>query len=125
VDNILFEGYTTRFLYWDNDAEAQNVVTLEKIGDILRKFPEYKLELHGHAVSVLFYDQELSDREQEEVLLGLSFARADVIRDVFLGYGADEDRFTLYNWGKLRPLVPFDNLDERSINRRVEFYLVK
>ncbi|MCK4516642.1 MAG: hypothetical protein KAU31_15380, partial [Spirochaetaceae bacterium] len=125
VDNILFEGYTTRFLYWDNDAEAQNVVTLEKIGDILRRFPEYSLEMHGHAVSVLYYDAELSDREHREVLIPLSEARADVIQDVFLGYGADESRFTLYGFGKNRPLVPFSDLDGRPVNRRVEFYLVR
>ncbi|MBU8913040.1 MAG: hypothetical protein KOO61_03385 [Spirochaetales bacterium] len=125
VDNILFEGYTTRFLYWDNDAEAQNVVSLEKMGDILRKFPEYSLEIHGHAVSVLYYDAELSDREHREVLIPLSEARAEVIQDVFVGYGADESRFTLYGFGKSRPLVPFSDLDERPINRRVEFYLVR
>jgi flagellar hook assembly protein FlgD len=125
VDNVLFEGHTTRFLYWDNDAEAQNVVTLEKMGDILRKFPNYSIEIHGHAVSVLYYDAAASDREQEQVLMPLSQARSEIIRDVFVGYGADESRFSLEAWGKLRPLVPFSNLDERPINRRVEFYLVR
>lgn len=125
VDNVLFEGYTTRYLYWDSEAEAQNVVTLEKMGDILRMFPEYSIEIHGHAVSLLYYDEELSDRENREVLIPLSEDRAEVIRDLFLSYGADEDRFTLYAWGKARPLVPFDNIEERAINRRVEFYLVE
>ena len=125
VDNVLFEGYTTRFLYWDNDAEAQNVVSLEKIGDILRKFPEYSLEIHGHAVSLLYYDAVQSDREHREVLIPLSEARAEVLRDVFVGYGADESRFALYGFGKSRPLVPFSDLDGRAINRRVEFYLIR
>jgi outer membrane protein OmpA-like peptidoglycan-associated protein len=125
VDNVLFEGYTTRFLYWNSDVEAQNVVTLEKMGDILRKFPDYRIELDGHAVSLLYYDSELSDREHEAVLLPLSLARTEIIRDLFLGYGADADRFTLNGWGKLRPLVPFDDLDGRAMNRRVEFYLVR
>lgn len=125
VDNILFEGYTTRFLYWDNDAEAQNVVTLEKMGGILRKFPDYSIEIHGHAVSVLYYDAELSDMEHELVLIPLTEARSEVIQALFVGYGADESRFTLYGFGKSRPLVPFSDLDRRSINRRVEFYLVR
>jgi len=125
VDNVLFEGYTTRFLYWDNDAEARNVVTLEKLGEILRKFPDYSIELHGHAVSILYYDAALSNRENEQVLIPLSEARAEIIRDIFVGYGADEGRFTLYGFGKDRPLIPFSNLDERPINRRVEFYLVR
>ena len=74
-------------------------------------------------MSLLYYDPVLSDREHEEVLLGLSLARAEVIRDLLVGYGAPASRFTLNSWGKLRPLVPFDNLDERSIDRRVEFDL--
>ncbi len=125
VDNILFEGYTTRFLYWNNDAEARNVVALEKMGEILRKFPDYSIELHGHAVSLLYYDAELSDREHEQVLIPLSEARTEIVRELFIGYGADESRFTLYGWGMLRPLIPFSNLDERAIDRRVEFYLVR
>jgi hypothetical protein len=125
VDDVLFEGYTTRFLYWDSRAEAQNIVSLEKIGDILRKFPDYRIELDGHAVSLLYYDEDLSDREHQEILIPLSEARAEVIRDLFVSYGADGDRFDMSAWGKLRPLVPFANLEARPINRRVEFYLVR
>ena len=67
----------------------------------------------------------LSDREHEQVLIPLSEARSEIIRDLFVGYGAEEGRFTLYGFGKSRPLVPFSDLDRRPINRRVEFYLVR
>ena len=125
VDNVLFEGYTTRFLDWDDEIEARNIRTLEKIGDILRMFPEYRLELHGHAVSVLYYDAAASDREQRAVLLPLSEARAETITDVFTDRGAAANRFIRRAYGKSRPLVPFSDLDGRFVNRRVEFYLVR
>ena len=125
VDNVLFEGYTTRFLDWNDDIEERNIATLEKIGDILRMFPEYKLEIHGHAVSVLYYDAEASEREQREVLIPLSDARTETIMDVFTDRGADAARFTTRAFGKSRPLVPFSDLDGRYVDRRVEFYLVR
>jgi flagellar hook assembly protein FlgD len=125
VDNVLFEGYTTRFLDWDEDIEAQNIRTLEKIGDILRLFPDYRLELHGHAVSVLYYDEAASDREQREVLLPLSEARTETILRVLTDRGANPSLFTTRAYGKSRPLVPFSDLDGRYVNRRVEFYLVR
>jgi outer membrane protein OmpA-like peptidoglycan-associated protein len=125
VDNVLFEGYTTRFLDWDNAIEERNIATLEKIGDILRMFPDYKIELHGHAVSVLYYDAEASEREQREVLIPLSQARAETIMEVFTDRGADRSRFTMRAFGKSRPLVPFSDLDGRYVDRRVEFYLVR
>ncbi|MFW5717087.1 MAG: gliding motility-associated C-terminal domain-containing protein [Spirochaetota bacterium] len=125
LPDILFEGYTTRYLNWNKELSEQNVRVLDQIAAALRKFPEYDVELHGHAVSVLYYDPELSDIEHEETLLPLSRGRAETIEEALASRGVDEDRFSLEWWGKLRSLVPFSNLDERYINRRVEFYIVR
>ncbi|MFW5685828.1 MAG: hypothetical protein ACOC0O_04160, partial [Spirochaetota bacterium] len=125
LPDIIFEGYTTRYLNWNKDLSEQNVRVLNQIAAALEKFPEYEVELHGHAVSVLYYDEELSDLEHEQTLLPLSEGRSETIEDALVSRGLDRERFSLEWWGKLRPLVPFSDLDERFINRRVEFYLVR
>lgn len=123
LPDIIFEGFTTRYLNWNKELSEQNVVVLNQIADALQKFPDYRIELHGHAVSVLYYDERLSDLEHEQTLLPLSEGRARTIREAMANRGVDAGRFSLEWWGKLRPLVPFSDLDERFINRRVEFYL--
>jgi flagellar hook assembly protein FlgD len=125
LPDIIFEGYTTRYLNWNKDLSEQNVQVLDRIAAMLEKFPDYEIELHGHAVSVLYYDAELSDLEQVQTLIPLSEGRSATILDAMQTRGIDTDRFTREWWGKLRPLVPFSDLDGRFVNRRVEFYLVR
>ena len=123
LPDIIFEGFTTRYLNWNKDLSEQNVQVLNQIADALRKFPNYRVALHGHAVSVLYYDARLSDLEHVQTLLPLSQGRAETIRDALVSRGLAANRFSLQWWGKLRPLVPFSALDERFINRRVEFFI--
>jgi outer membrane protein OmpA-like peptidoglycan-associated protein len=125
LPDIIFEGYTTRYLNWNKELSERNVSVLDRIAGALRKFPQYEIELHGHAVSVLYYDEELSDLEQEQTLLPLSEGRSETIREAMTTRGIAADRFTLEWWGKLRPLVPFSNLEDRFVDRRVEFYLIR
>ncbi len=125
MPDIIFEGYTTRYLNWNKELSEQNVMVLDEIAAALEKFPEYDIELHGHAVSVLYYDEELSDLEHEQTLIPLSRGRSETIEEAMASRGIDEERFTREWWGKLRPLVPFSDLEDRFVNRRVEFYLIR
>jgi flagellar hook assembly protein FlgD len=125
LPDIIFEGYTTRYLNWNKELSERNVRVLDQIAAALEKFPRYDVELHGHAVSVLYYDEELSDLEHEQTLIPLSRGRSETILDAMVSRGLEEDRFALEWWGKLRPLVPFSNLEERFVDRRVEFYVFR
>ncbi len=125
IDDIVFEGYTTRYLNWNKELSERNVAALDQLAAALRKFPNYRIDMHGHAVSVLYYDAELSDLEHVQTLIPLSRGRTETILDALAARGIDRGRFTREWWGKLRPLIPFSDLDERFINRRVEFYLVR
>lgn len=125
LPDIIFEGYTTRYLNWNKELSERNVRVLDQIAAALEKFPDYEIELHGHAVSVLYYDAELSDLEHEQTLIPLSEGRSETIEEAMGSRGIDADRFTREWWGKLRPLVPFSDLEGRFVNRRVEFYLVR
>ena len=125
IGDIIFEGYTARYLGWDRQLSAANEAVLDRIAAALEMFPDYDIELDGHAVSLLYYDPERSDLEQEAVLMPLSRTRAEVIADALVARGIDRSRITTEWWGKLRPLVPFSDIAGRWVNRRVEFYLIR
>ena len=125
VSNVLFEGYTTNDTTWDSEVADQNMRALEEVTEILNTFPDYALELDGHAVSLLYYNERLAQREHEQVLLPLSENRARVIREALVERGVDEDRIEINWFGGSDPIVPFSDLDGRWVNRRVECYIVR
>jgi flagellar hook assembly protein FlgD len=123
LPDVLFEGFTARYLGWDAEISARNEDVLDTIARGMELFPDSFLELHGHATSLLYYDEELAALEQEQTLIPLSARRIAAIRQALLDRGVDEDR--LANgpaWGAERPQVEFSNLEERFQNRRVEVY---
>lgn len=125
VPNVLFEGYTTNYTTWDEEVVEQNMETLSRVVTILETFPSYSLELDGHAVSLLYYNERLSAREHREVLLPLSENRAKVIREALVERGIDEERIEVNWFGGSDPIVPFSDHEGRWVNRRVEFYIVR
>ena len=93
LPDVIFEGYHA-LSELEQGALRANVQVLNQIADALQKFPEYEIELHGHAVSVLYYDAERSDLEQEETLLPLSAGRSghDTRRDGVRGVDGTDSR---------------------------------
>jgi flagellar hook assembly protein FlgD/outer membrane protein OmpA-like peptidoglycan-associated protein len=125
VPNVVFEGYTTNYTTWDEEIAEQNMESIDRVAQILQTFPSYRLELDGHAVSVLYYDEALSEREHREVLIPLSRDRVEIIREALVDEGVSEGRIEINWFGGSDPIVPFSNLEDRWINRRVEFYIVR
>ncbi len=125
LPDIIFEGYTTQYLNWNKELSERNVQVLNQIADALQKFPGYRIALHGHAVSILYHDEALSDLEHEQTLVPLSEGRTQTIMEAMAARGIAANRFTREWWGKLRPLVPFNDYADRFVNRRVEFYLIR
>ncbi len=125
VPDIIFQGWTAVYRSWDQEYGPRNLVTLERVAEMLQKFPDYEIELHGHAVSLLYEDPEEATDEQEQTLLPLSEDRAQAIEQALVERGISGDRIEIKFFGGARPIVPFSNLEERRINRRVEFYLIR
>ena len=123
LPDILFEGFTARFISWDREISQRNVEVLNTIARGMDLFPEVFLELHGHATSLLYYDEELAALEQQQTLIPLSARRVAAIRQALIDRGVAPDRLaTGPAWGSERPQVPFSNEEERYQNRRVELY---
>jgi flagellar hook assembly protein FlgD len=125
VANIQFAPWTTDYLKWDAEIARANVASIEEIAAMLKVFPRYRVRLEGHAVSVLYYDKEASEKEHKYVLIPLSQNRAAVIKQALVERGIAPERIETAGFGGDFPLVPFSDLEQRWVNRRVEFILVR
>ena len=105
------------------EAGERNVRTIVRLGQIFNRNLEYTILIEGHANSVLYGDAAAAAREQREVLLPLSAARAEAVKRELEALGVSADRITTDGVGGASPVVPFSDQQNRWKNRRVEFIL--
>ena len=73
---------------------------------------------------MLYGNPEAAAREQRDVLLPLSAARAEAVKRELVALGVSgTDRITTDGVGGASPVVPFSDEQNRWKNRRVEFIL--
>jgi len=93
----------------------QSFPILERLIEIIEKFPHYKINIVGHTDSIGTdeYNQKLSER------------RAFAVYKYLVEHDVDKDRLTIEGRGETQPID--DNSTEmgRARNRRVEFFLTK
>ena len=109
----------------DPEKTRRNLQTLDRLAEILRRYGTYSILLEGHAVSLYWADAERARREQENVLLPLSAARAEAVRAALIERGIDGSRMTTIGLGGAEPIVPHGDERNRWKNRRVEFWLMR
>jgi outer membrane protein OmpA-like peptidoglycan-associated protein/flagellar hook assembly protein FlgD len=122
---IFFKAFTADWQDVRPDLAAQNLKRLNDLAEKLKKFPNYKIKLVGHAVKIYWDNKALGDIEQRDVLIPLSQARADAIKAALADRGLSESMFTTQGVGASDQLVPDSNLADRWQNRRVAFFLEK
>ncbi|MEW5815862.1 MAG: FlgD immunoglobulin-like domain containing protein [Spirochaetota bacterium] len=125
ISNIQFEANTADFIFFDTEKAQKNLKTVRKLAEILNKYPSHRIEIEGHAVIVYWDNPKKAKIEQEEVLIPLSRNRAFEVKKALIILGVDEKRMTVTGLGGSVPLVPHGDLENRWINRRVEFFLLK
>ncbi len=89
---------------------------VDPVGEVLRKYPDLRLEVAGHTDSVgtEAFNQKLSQ------------ARAETVRQYLIRrYGIAPDRLVARGYGETQPLVTNENPTGRTLNRRVEFTVLK
>lgn len=90
-------------------AQAEEVLT--ETAKMLRRFPEEKIIIEGHADSI----------GSRKLNLELSRKRAESARDYLVNEeGIPEDRFMIRAYGEAKPLATNRLAEGREINRRVE-----
>ncbi|MCG8453560.1 MAG: OmpA family protein [Spirochaetales bacterium] len=107
------------------DEGAKNAQVLDRLAQIMQKYGSYRIVVEGHAVMLNWNNPTAAQREQDEILVPLSMARAQTVVDELVSRGVQANRLTANGLGGSDPVVPHGNLDERWRNRRVEFYLEK
>lgn len=87
---------------------------LDKIADILQRYPRSQITIVGHTDSVGAeqYNQELSNR------------RAIAVADYLVARGVAAARLGTEGRGELEPRASNDSADGRALNRRVEVFVV-
>lgn len=84
---------------------------LDQVLDILRRYPDYNVDIDGHTDSV----------GSESTNQSLSERRAKSCYDYFISKGISPDRMNFTGYGEAKPIAPNATAAGREQNRRVEF----
>jgi len=105
-------------IYFDSDAydlNDQAKIVLNSFIDFMDFNSSIEVAIHGHTDDI---GDELSNQE-------LSSKRAKQVHDYLINGGVSADRLSYKGYGESKALVPNDSDENRAVNRRTEFYVVK
>jgi OmpA-OmpF porin, OOP family len=98
-----------------SDLLESSFAELKIVIDFLQKKPHIKIEISGHT----------DNTGNEEANIKLSANRARAVYDYLVVHGINSGRLTYKGYGSCIPKVNYDTPENRAINRRVEFKIVK
>jgi hypothetical protein len=122
---VFFKDFTADYHDVAPELEAQNVTRLDQLAEKLKKFPGYKIKILGHAVMIHWDDPALGKIEEDSVLVPLSQARAEAIKQAMIERGLDSAMIAAEGVGAADPLVPDSDYANRWRNRRTAIFLIK
>ena len=105
-------------IYFDSDdfeLNDQAKIILNSFIDFMAFNSTIDVAIHGHTDNV---GDELSNQE-------LSAKRAKQVHDYLISSGIDGERLSYKGYGESKSLVPNNTEENRAVNRRTEFYVVK
>lgn len=128
VPSIVFRANYADFVGLGKDIVDRNEKVIERIAQILNKFPDYRIRIEGHANNIgkmLGYSSARIQAEETKELVPLSTGRAELVRSMLVQNGVDSRRLSVEGKGSSEPVVSFTDVENRWKNRRVEFVLIK
>jgi outer membrane protein OmpA-like peptidoglycan-associated protein/flagellar hook assembly protein FlgD len=120
---VFFKPFTADYVDVSANLASQNAARLDQLALRLSKYPGYRIKIYGHAVMINWNNPAKGKAEQEEVLLPLSQARADAVKEALVALGLDPAMIVTQGLGASQQLVPDSDLLNRWRNRRVALYL--
>jgi outer membrane protein OmpA-like peptidoglycan-associated protein len=105
-EKILFE-------FSKSDLSAAARANLDKLVEVLNKYPNTNIEVQGHTDS----------RGTDEYNMGLSERRANTVADYLKSKGIANSRITTKGFGESAPGYTNDTPEGMAQNRRVEFLI--
>lgn len=88
-----------------------NMQTVQKIADYLKKHPDMYIFVEGHC----------DERGPQAYNLALGTRRSNAVRNLLVKEGINGDRLFTISYGKERPLVLGNTEDAFTLNRRAQF----
>jgi hypothetical protein len=122
---IFFKPFTPDYRDVPPTLQKQNIERLDELAAKLKKFPDYKIKIVGHAVMIHWDDPALGKIEQDTILLPLSKARAEAIKQAMIERGIQADLISTDGVGAADQIVPDSDFAERWQNRRTAVFLDK
>lgn len=108
LNNVFFD-----FDKWD--LRPESFVELDRVVKLLKDNPSMEIELSAHTDSFGSDDYNLK----------LSDNRARSCMEYILSKGIASNRVTSQGYGETKPVAPNDTPENRQLNRRVEFKILK
>jgi outer membrane protein OmpA-like peptidoglycan-associated protein len=108
LNNVFFD-----FDKWD--LRPESFLELDRVVKLLNENPAIEIEMSAHTDS----------RGSDEYNFTLSDNRAKSVREYILSKGIAPGRIISQGYGELKPEVPNDTDENRQLNRRVEFKILK
>lgn len=97
------------------DIKPEAYPFLEKMADIIKEFPEYKVGIEGHTCDLPIHNVRFPSNWE------LSAVRATTVLRYFVSQGIEPKRLKAIGYADTKPLLPNTSEANRSKNRRVEF----
>jgi OOP family OmpA-OmpF porin len=115
VQQILKEAFNNLdFEFNKAIIKPASFASLDELSEVLNKV-NWNLILSGHTDNV----------GSEDFNLKLSSKRAEAVKNYLINKGIAAERITAKGFGETMPIAPNDTEENRAINRRVEFFIVK
>jgi hypothetical protein len=122
---IWFQAFTADYRNVPPVMVEQNLQRLDRLAEMLKKYPEYAITIVGHAVMIYWDQPELGAAEQKTMLVPLSQARAEAILQALVERGVASAVMTAKGVGASEQLVPDSDYANRWMNRRTAIFLDK
>jgi outer membrane protein OmpA-like peptidoglycan-associated protein len=108
LNNVFFD-----FDKWD--LRPESFVELNRVVQLLQENPAIEIEMSAHTDSY----------GSDEYNFTLSDNRAKSVREYILSQGIDPKRIVSHGYGEAMPVAANDTPENRQLNRRVEFKILK
>jgi outer membrane protein OmpA-like peptidoglycan-associated protein len=93
----------------------ESVPTLEKVLELMQKYPQTAISIQGHTDNV----------GDSTFNTSLSFDRVNAVKQWLVNHGANPKRLSAFGYGQTRPISSNATEEGRKKNRRIEFIVTK
>ena len=108
-------GSRIQFAFDDYSLSSKSEDRLNRVAEWLKKNPDTKVQIQGYTCDI----------GTDEYNLALGEERAESAEKYLERMGVDSSRLSRISYGKEKPMVPNSDEENRSLNRRDEFVMLK